>query len=713
MKLIPALIIVSFLSISGLKSIAQNTLVIAPSDQAVVHQKLEFMRKLLKDPMVSDKADDVKFTLTEKPDSVTLAENMVRVGYIFDIQFPPKNKNIIRHGLVGVIVTNHKDAEINFSLRQLTNNVNKHIDWEDVQHQLDMFINKHWAGLQRINAWQDALQHFSPGMHQIVFKYALTKEGVELLELTARVNLTDGKIAGISVVDSRPYVTDNIPPAPDKAMLRQSALVSLHDQQITSVSDLSNVVIKRRYFSIGNIDSKSSGFYDEVVIQGKNEADMDVYLAGVYNEKRSSMLIEKISQEPNKTEENYRPNTIANDTAPHWSVDGKLLYFSSTRDSHNRPWWTRYSLFSSIAMLPLSTQSSIKLLRPFKSKGSDTLFYEQPQLSPSKKQMALTYDHRLVISDLISGITYLPSSNGTAIINIVGLNTYTYKTNLTWDVQGCAWINDKQIIVSSTTGGDHNLYLAKWTTNPSQNQIEVVPLFSKPGEDRLPHYLRKEKKLVWCHEVLPGQGSNADPSVKWQMVFADFDADNVNLKIKSSGLNDGIDPLQEVEKNNVTNIEYVNLPDEPTSISWDVKNGRWLIVTRKNNLLWIKKKGNKLVTTKVLLPLTWNDSKLRPTSAAVSPDGTSIALAAELEKPIAYPKTECVIHSMIFNWDGKSTSVKSFYDPSINGIPRYIFPATNSQWAKVEGNVKKFGLESTVDPDSVESASVEPQAATK
>jgi hypothetical protein len=114
-------------------------------------------------------------------------------------------------------------------------------------------------------------------------------------------------------------------------------------------------------------------------------------------------------------------------------------------------------------------------------------------------------------------------------------------------------------------------------------------------------------------------------------------------------------------------------------------------------MLWIKEENGKLSSTKTEINLKWGEIGLKPTSAAVSPDGSKIAVAAELDKPQVYEKTECVARSLIFLWDGKSEQVTPAYDPSLNGIPRYTFP-NGSPWAKIVGDVKKFGLEGVADP---------------
>jgi len=69
-----------------------------------------------------------------------------------------------------------------------------------------------------------------------------------------------------------------------------------------------------------------------------------------------------------------------------------------------------------------------------------------------------------------------------------------------------------------------------------------------------------------------------------------------------------------------------------------------------------------------------------------------------LEKPQLYPQTECVVRSLIFLWDGQSTSVSPAYEPSLNGLPRYVFPATKSSWAHIRGDAQRLQLDSSADP---------------
>jgi hypothetical protein len=78
-----------------------------------------------------------------------------------------------------------------------------------------------------------------------------------------------------------------------------------------------------------------------------------------------------------------------------------------------------------------------------------------------------------------------------------------------------------------------------------------------------------------------------------------------------------------------------------------------------------------------------------------------------LSAPQIYKKTEANVSATIFLWDGKSQQVKPLFDPSLNGLRRFTFPITNTQWTRVVGNVKRYEVEGLIDPSTIEPAIVE------
>lgn len=345
--------------------------------------------------------------------------------------------------------------------------------------------------------------------------------------------------------------------------------------------------------------------------------------------------------------------------------------------------------------------NNLQYISPLKTSHGDYGLYQSPRISPDGRYLAGGFGNDeayLFILDMQKGILHIPQRDPVFLVRQqkkLGLpDTFLHLTQSMfsddgnkhpWISEGFQWLANGDFLYNGWLNiiGDQ-IYLARKTfANPGQ-VWDVWPVYQKQGKETLLCLSPDEKVLSWAHqepEWRKPKDDNDTPTKQypWQFVVADFDAD----------------------KPGVSDLNKINLPDKPISISWDSNDKRWLIVTERNQLLWIQKNDTKLTITKVLLPLTWNKIKLRPTSAAISPNGNSIAIAAELEKPVTYAKAECVVRSMIFEWDGKSTFVKPFYDPSLNGIPRYTFPATNSSWAKVEGNLKGLGLLGVIDPDFV------------
>jgi len=141
------------------------------------------------------------------------------------------------------------------------------------------------------------------------------------------------------------------------------------------------------------------------------------------------------------------------------------------------------------------------------------------------------------------------------------------------------------------------------------------------------------------------------------------------------------------------------MSEQPSSISWDKLHARWLVI-ENGHMVWIKEDGAKFYTT-AIPPVIWGKINLKPTAAAVSPSGEKVAITAALETPQEYKETHVVVLEQLFLWDGVSQQVKPAFDPSTNGVPRYVFKATGSPWAHVQGNIDDYNLQETIDPEYI------------
>jgi len=571
--------------------------------------------------------------------------------------------------------------------------------WNDMVPKWDAFVEHYWPGMHRVSDWKNEIWRRS-GSGTFTIQYTLTKSNLVLFKVSLRIRLSDGKISGIDTSDVRfLFKKTDITPPPATEQIISSVRNILKDNLYPTPSDLTNAEM-----SINNIERWAIPVPDigtQILDSGNLKAidakGMAYIIVFDYLESKQSATIRNIESQEEIDNFRQKPLTQIDDKEPSWSADGKHLYFVTSRRANDQPWWTPVAFQYAMAVNQVGTDS-LQYISPVKTKHGDYGLYQFPQISPDGHYLAagLGNDEAyLFLLDLTKGQLHIPERDSAFLVRqqkkLELPDTFLRMTQsmfrddgnkYPWIFEGFQWLaNGDFLYLGWLNGGGEQIFLARKTSSEPGQVWDVWPIYQKQGDETLLCLLPDEKVLSWAHQEPEWKKAKDDKSASvkpypWQFVVADFD----------------------VSKPSVSNLIEIDLPDKPASISWDSKHNRWLIVTEKNELLWIRKTDGKLTATKVLLPLTWNDNKLRPTSAAISPDGNHIALAAELEKPVAYSKTECVVHSMIFDWDGKSTLVKPFYDPSINGIPRYTFPVPKSTWAKVEGNLKVFGLQEVVDP---------------
>lgn len=580
-------------------------------------------------------------------------------------------------------------------------------DWDKMVPKWDAFVARYWPNTHRISDWQNEIWRRS-GSGTFTIQYVFVKQNLELFKVSLNIRLSDGKIGGISTRDTRFLFRDKkIPPPPTNEQIFKAVRKALREKKKGfSEAKITKSEIRRSIFAVPDgrkfiVDSGNLWITD---VEGKT-----YIITFDYGEKSQLAEVSYITTQKELDNFRQKPLTQVDDKQPSWSADGKQLYFVTSRRASDQPWWTPIAFQYAIAVNQVGTDN-LQYISPVKTKLGDYGLYQSPQISPDSRHLAAglgSDEAYLFILNLTKGLLHIPQRDPAFLVRqqkefglpdaFLTMTQSMFRDDgnkYPWISKGFQWLaNGDFIYLGWLNGGGEQIFLARKTSDDQGQVWDVWPVHQKQGEETLLCLSSDEKVLSWAHQEPEWKKKKEDKDASdkpypWQFITANFD----------------------VSKPGVSNLIEIDLPDKPASISWDSQRERWLIVTEKNELLWIQKTDGKLTVTKVLLPLTWNDNKLRPTSAAVSPDGNHIALAAELEKPVTYSKTECVVRSMIFDWDGKSTFVKPFYDPSINGISRYHFPATNSTWAKVEGNLKGLGLQDIIDPDFVMPADNPPKS---
>ena len=166
------------------------------------------------------------------------------------------------------------------------------------------------------------------------------------------------------------------------------------------------------------------------------------------------------------------------------------------------------------------------------------------------------------------------------------------------------------------------------------------------GDEVLPCLGKGGTLLAYGHQLPRGE--------KWQLVVTSLDG-----KTGKTG-----------------DKRVLALDAEPRSISWDPRGHRWLVVTT-TKMLWVQDLGERLVASDAA-KLRWGQVQLRPTGASVSPDGTAVAIAAELVPPQVFPEEEVRVLAGLFLWPGDGAEAKPLLDLRQIGLPRWRFPASGS-----------------------------------
>ena len=667
---------------------------------------LQLVRKILRDPLVAPKARNASLVFVREEADTILTISRYKVistrqsrWQVGGCEFHTLNSS-------------GRDSSFNLALDNSdATPSSKQPQWERLVLQWDAFVARYWPGAGRITNWQEQRWRFQSSQPVFVLHYVLKNQEVQAMTISLKVRLTDGKIGGIYALDFRgDWFRKPIPPRPSIAKVTALVPAALPKYKYwpkgQSITNLRAVASTRHHSRLGISNAEiykqnRFGFNTTVTYHGTTLRGEKVEVRVEYDEVRRSLHVKSIQLL--QPEVLGKPFTPVVDGRPVWSQI-KQLWFSSTRDVSGRPWWERDSIVLSTAVLSDvgEAESPLRFVRPLKPDKADFQAYAQPLPSPNGKYLAAAQgprDNELFFLDLTRGLLFFPEPS--AAIKSAALRQGIRPEDiepLRLQIAGAAWLPSENGLVLSLTNKDRdpNLYVARWEKNKPPQEMEIVPVVVELGHDVLPELNADGKRLAWARKLYKRE-RDKQPGEKdqWQLHVAGFDADNLVTKAPPPQPGQVVYETTAIAALNTRDRRSLGLPDEPLSIAWDEVQKRWLVVTR-SQVLWVREEEGQL-KSQAAPALSWKGIALRPASADVSREG-KIALAAELATPQVYEKTECVVRSLIFAWDGSSTSAQPMYEPSLNGLPRYVFPNTRSTWARIVGDPKRLGLDGSVDP---------------
>lgn len=558
----------------------------------------------------------------------------------------------------------------------------KEPDWAKLEPQWDAFVARYWPGLERVSDWRREILRYRPGRGLFTIQYALKDKEAEVFRVMLDIRLSDGKIGGVATSDVRPLLAGQ----PVISAPSPEALLASFRQAWTATNTTTPIHNLRFYDRSRDIFPDPQGgarFIYQINILAEDEKNQELIINASYDEKAGTTKIGPVSTQEELNQLHQQPYTNVADTKPAWSSDGKQLYFATTRNVTGYPWWQRGTLVQSIAVAQMSggKATSLELISPIKTMRGDYGLYDAPSPSPSNHYLSGAFggnqDHLFVL-DLQAGNLYLPQRDPKwreSIAQKWHLPPNQLTGELPWQMKGVVWSSENSLLVSMLFDWpDYDLFLLKHQPAKPPQEWDLSPLDVDRGEAILPCLAQSGKVVAYGHSVPQTRSEvKEDKPKQWQFVVASFDAPTAKLGESRS----------------------LNLSSEPLSIAWDSINNRWLVVTQRE-MLWAKEVKGQLQS----LPITglkWNETPLHVTAAAISPQDGKVAIAAELATPKIYEQSKCVVQATIFLWDGKTSQVQPLFDPSVNGLPRYIFPESKNSWAKIVGDVKKFGLSGIVD----------------
>lgn len=637
------------------------------------------LRAILKDPIMSQGMQSAQLKFVEKK-SIESGKNTQMELLEYDLTGIKLGSGINK---ANISSRDKKTFDIDIFLANGDQTVvSKEPDWEKLQPQWDAFVARYWPGLERLNDWHREILRYRPGRGLFIIQYALKDKEAKVFRVMLDIRLSDGKIGGVATSDVRPLLAGQpVLAAPSPETLLESfrqAWAASHAK--TPIQGLSFSDKSRDVFPdpLGG-----ARFVYQLNIIAQDDKMQELIINAVYDEKTGTTQIGSVLTQKELDEIHQRPFTTVIDNNPAWSNDGKQLYFSTTRNVEDYPWWQRGSIVQSLAVSQVTGNKagSLQIVSPIKTQRGDYGLYDAPSPSPSNRYLAGTFggeDGKLFALDLQQGIFYLPQRDPKwreALAQKWHLPPNQLTGELPWQVKGIVWSSENSVLVSMLFDWpDYDLFLLKHQPTQPPQKWDLLPLNVDRGEAIIPCLARDGKVIGYGHSVPQSRAEiKEDKPKQWQFVVSNFDTATAKLNKGHS----------------------FNLSSEPLSIAWDSIRNRWLVVTEKE-LLWVEEVKGQLQSLPIG-QLKWDEKALHITAAAISPQNGEIAIAAELSTPNVYEQSQCVVQGTIFRWDGKTPQVQPIFEPSLNGLPRYKFPNSKNSWAKIVGDVKKLGLGGIVD----------------
>lgn len=574
--------------------------------------------------------------------------------------------------------------------------VEREPDWQRLQAQWDAFVARYWPGAKRQDDWQAAIEHYGPILGEFRMSYAIEEKKLGLVSIVLAIRLADGRISGVDATNRGVLLRGRkVPDAPTEAVVTAAVKGALQ-QKIGNFAGL-KLIRTRRSYRVKPQTTQLEELQTLALLQATNGAGEPIEIEARYLETTKTAVIGTIRPVvPDQNLETSRQGAIgagdamsyravmneAIDDQPYWSGDGKTLFFTTTRSAMYRPWWQRSMRVQSIMSVQDNTEKV--LWRVLKPSGNDYAGYHQPAISPSGRYLAFEVGDDsgpLVAVETRRGVVYMPERDEESRKRMA---KYTRDARRLYGLdlfsKGFDWLSDESGYVASLGDGiSQNLWLAVCGPNQVPRQMAKIPLTQGYSENVLPRFGDKGRLLAWARgTILKRADVEAKRPQQWQFLVAGFDQ----------------------AANKLTEQKTLDLKSKPLGISWDSKGRRWLL-TASDGLYWVTENAGAL-QLEPAGELWWGKVKLQPTSAAVSPDGSRVAVAAELAQPLLYRRQNLQIKSMMFRWNGQSREVEPYYDPRTNDIPRRLFPATRESWARMQlngpGKAAESGWADSLDP---------------
>jgi len=685
------------------RTYAQNVDAMAIPQPRKFQQKkiLKLTKQVLADPAIAETLRNGELQYAPREETAEEANSKTVPEYtIFDYKIITKpQRNFAQSFFMGVSDDGAYRLSLfssNDELKELTSSP----DWEKLKPEWDAFVAKYWPGLKPRTLWQNAIKDYEADRGLFTLTYDFREQNLILAQVRIDIRLADGKIGGFNIDDQRPRLRRHlqgrpIPPAPDRGALMQavrSALVAHdgeHEYNLALEKDVKIKESSRRYgrvtFDRTRANEKPTYVSDLVVVLRQTNGH-ESHIIFEYEESTRKAFMGGIAESNTPVvSEIALPRTLVRDSSPKWGVDGRKLYFATTRDVAGRPWWQRYAPMSSIVVASnLEKEPTLKLIRPLHPLYDDLLSYDLKSAPGKNGRITASLNRgedQIIFIDEADGTCLFPSQSEAwkeRMLKQVPGQAYLPKA-FNWFSREATNANaSPSVILSIDYGTSKNDLYAAVPVAAAPAQFELIPIVRERGTQLSPCLSPDDKLLAYVQVTAsPKKTQEATQSKDIRLVVGDFHSATSAISNKRS----------------------LVLASQPVSISWDTKLNSWLIVLENGEVQRIAERGGSFTVSK-LPQIKWGDHKLKPISADVSPASGIIAVAAELDTKHVFDNTSCILQSQIFLWDGVTEQVTPAFEPSLNGIPRLKFPNGN-HWATIIGNVKSASLENIVDLQSI------------